>query len=96
MNYKKRIFLLKATRTVCFVLGSICFLLNSLVYLYPEEVATPPVEVAEKIFFYVALHSLFIVGVLLGILGYFINKKKSNIEKLELEIKVFATTCVSD
>lgn len=90
MRYKRKIFLLKATRIVCFILGSICFLLNSLVYIYPEEVATPPVEASEKVFFYIVLHSLFILGVLLGAFGYFINRKRANIEKLELEIEGIA------
>jgi hypothetical protein len=88
MPYKKT-FLMKIARNVSLSLGILCFLLNSLIYLYPEEVATPPIETSAKINFYIALHSLFITGIILIILSYWINKKKEGIlikEKLKIQI----------
>ncbi len=59
-----------------FIAGIICFLLNSMVYLFPSEVADPPIEPSDKILFYLALHSLFIIGSALFIVAYLINKKR--------------------
>jgi hypothetical protein len=80
---------MKIARNVSLSLGILCFLLNSLIYLYPEEVATAPTETSAKINFYVALHSLFIIGIVLIMLSYWINKKRENgliKEKLEIQI----------
>jgi hypothetical protein len=80
---------MKIARNVSLSLGILCFLLNSFIYLYPEEVATLPIDISAKVNFYIALHSLFITGIILIIFSYWLNKKKKNTlikEKLKTQI----------
>ena len=82
---------MKIARNVSLGLSIFCSLLNTLIYIFPEEVATPSIETSAKFNFYIALHSLFIIGIILIIFSYWINKKRRNVlSRVELEIQIDA------
>jgi len=87
---------MKIIRTGCVFLGILCFLLNSLVYIFPSEVAIPPVKVFDMLLFYSALHSLFVLGIILITIAYLINKKiKNDLLKDEMNLMIDEITSLT-
>lgn len=55
--------------------------------MVPSEVANPPAKVFDMLLFYGALHSFFVIGILLIISAYLISKRIKN-ELLNAELNL--------